>query len=34
MSRNTAVVAGALGIVGRALVEHLRVTGEWDVVAL
>jgi len=34
MSRKTAIVAGALGIVGRAMVDHLRGTGDWDIVAL
>jgi nucleoside-diphosphate-sugar epimerase len=34
MSRQTAIVAGALGIVGRAIIESLRATGEWDIVAL
>lgn len=30
----TAVIAGALGIVGRALVDQLRKNGGWDIVAL
>lgn len=34
MASRTAVVAGALGIVGRALVERLRESGDWDIVAL
>ena len=34
MERKTAVVAGALGIVGRSLVAHLETLSDWDVVAL
>lgn len=34
MATKTAVIAGALGIVGRALVDQLRVSGDWDIVAL
>ena len=34
MDKKTAVVAGALGIVGRALVEHLEANGDWDIVGL
>jgi nucleoside-diphosphate-sugar epimerase len=34
MDKKVCVVAGALGIVGRALVEHLESSDEWDVVAL
>lgn len=34
MATRTAVVAGALGIVGRALVDQLRASGGWDIVAL
>lgn len=34
MATQTAIVAGALGIVGRALVRHLQASGEWNVVAL
>jgi len=32
--KKTCVVAGALGIVGRALVEHLDTQDDWDVIAL
>ena len=34
MKRKTALVAGANGIIGRNLVEHLRADGGWDVVGL
>jgi nucleoside-diphosphate-sugar epimerase len=34
MEKKLCVIAGALGIVGRALVEHLEADDEWDVVAL
>lgn len=34
MVSRTAVVAGATGIVGGALIEHLRASGEWEVVSL
>lgn len=34
MSRKTAVIAGAMGIVGRALVAHLRGLNDWDIVSL
>ena len=34
MRRRTALVAGALGIVGRNLVEHLTSLDDWDVIAL
>jgi nucleoside-diphosphate-sugar epimerase len=34
MAQKTAVVAGALGIVGRALVAHLQESGDWDIVTL
>lgn len=34
MASRTAVVAGAHGIVGRALVEYLRASGDWDIVSL
>ena len=34
MSRQTALVAGGLGVIGRALVEELAQRPEWDVVAL
>jgi nucleoside-diphosphate-sugar epimerase len=34
MTSKTAIVAGAQGIVGRALVEQLRATGEWSIVSL
>ena len=34
MASRIAVVAGALGIVGRALVAQLRASGGWDIVAL
>lgn len=34
MATKTAVIAGALGIVGRALVEQLRASGGWEIVAL
>lgn len=34
MASKTAVIAGALGIVGRALVDRLREAGGWDIVAL
>jgi hypothetical protein len=31
MTRTVAVVAGVLGIAGRALVQYLRTSNEWDV---
>jgi len=34
MAHQTAVVAGALGIVGRALVAQLQQSGDWDIVTL
>lgn len=34
MERKTALVAGANGIIGRNLVEHLRADGRWDVIGL
>ena len=34
MERKTALVAGALGIVGRSLVTHLASLDDWDVIAL
>tara|TARA_A100001037_G_C15125231_1_gene625839 strand:+ start:297 stop:1346 length:1050 start_codon:yes stop_codon:yes gene_type:complete len=34
MAKNTALIAGALGVTGRALVEHLEGQPDWDVVAL
>ena len=34
MPRRKAIVAGATGVVGRRLAEHLVSTGEWDVVGL
>ena len=34
MKRKTALVAGAHGIIGKNLVEHLRADGGWDVVGL
>jgi len=34
MTRKTCIVAGALGIVGRALVEHLEENDEWEVIGL
>ncbi|UOX89426.1 SDR family oxidoreductase [Amycolatopsis sp. FBCC-B4732] len=34
MKRKTALVAGANGIIGRTLVEHLRADGGWDVTGL
>jgi nucleoside-diphosphate-sugar epimerase len=34
MERKTALVAGAHGIIGKNLVEHLRADGGWDVVGL
>ena len=34
MASRTAVIAGALGIVGRALVQRLRASGDWNVVTL
>ncbi|MFI5592666.1 SDR family oxidoreductase [Amycolatopsis sp. NPDC051758] len=34
MERKTALVAGANGIIGKNLVEHLRADGGWDVVGL
>ncbi len=34
MDRKVCIVAGALGIVGRALVEHLEESGEWEVIGL
>jgi nucleoside-diphosphate-sugar epimerase len=33
-TRKTALVAGANGIIGRTLIEHLRADGGWDVVGL
>lgn len=33
-TRNVAMVAGANGIIGRNLIEHLRGLGGWDVVGL
>ncbi|MEV6646702.1 SDR family oxidoreductase [Amycolatopsis sp. NPDC051371] len=34
MERKTALVAGANGIIGRNLVEHLRADGGWDVISV
>lgn len=34
MSSRTAVIAGATGIVGRALVAQLRASGDWDIVSV
>lgn len=34
MERKTALVAGALGIVGRSLVSHLAMLDDWNVIAL
>ena len=34
MTTKTALIAGALGVVGRALVEHLTGLGDWNVVGL
>jgi nucleoside-diphosphate-sugar epimerase len=34
MERKIALVAGALGIVGRSLVKHLETLADWDVIAL
>lgn len=34
MTSKIAVIAGAQGIVGRALVEQLRTSGDWDIVSL
>ena len=34
MSRRTAVIAGASGLIGRRLAEHLTATGEWEVIGL
>lgn len=34
MTKKVCIVAGALGIVGRALVEHLESNDEWEVIAL
>jgi nucleoside-diphosphate-sugar epimerase len=34
MERKTALVAGANGIIGRNLVEHLRADGNWDVIGV
>lgn len=34
MEASTCVVAGALGVAGRALIEHLESTGGWNVIAL
>lgn len=34
MAARTAVIAGATGIVGRGLVEHLRSSGDWDIVSV
>ena len=32
MARKTALIAGAQGLVGRALVQHLEDLGDWDVI--
>ena len=34
MAKRTALVPGALGITGRAIVEHLENDPEWDVIGL
>ena len=34
MATKTAVIAGATGIVGRALTEHLRVSGDWNIISV
>lgn len=34
MSRKTVLVAGALGLLGRAAVEHFESLGEWDVISV
>ncbi|MBT3400424.1 MAG: NAD-dependent epimerase/dehydratase family protein, partial [Rhodospirillaceae bacterium] len=34
MTGNKALIAGALGVVGRALVEHLEDDPDWEVVGL
>lgn len=34
MKTNKCVVAGALGVAGRALIEHLEAQGNWDIVGL
>ena len=34
MAANNAVVIGGLGVIGRALIDHLTQDREWDVVAL
>ena len=34
MAKRTALVPGALGITGRAIVEHLEGDPEWDVIGL
>ncbi len=34
MGRRTALVVGALGVIGRYLVDHLAALGEWDIIGL
>ncbi len=34
MASKTAVIAGATGIVGRGLIDHLRSTGDWNIVSV
>lgn len=34
MKNNKCVVAGALGVAGRALIEHLEAQGNWDIIGL
>ena len=34
MANNKAVVVGALGVIGRKLIEHLGTLGDWEIVGL
>ena len=34
MAKNKAVVVGALGVIGRKLIEHLGKLGDWEIVGL